>query len=112
MWKFLQLIFSIFLALNSKFTVFQNYSYDAIGTYFVSHKTSGYNGILEFIKYFFSYILDEGAWVFVAGNSKNMPGQVRKSVVRALAEKIGDDKAEEFVENMEQTGKYQTETWS
>ena len=41
-----------------------------------------------------------------------MPGQVRKSVVRALAERIGNDKAEEYVENMELSGKYQTETWS
>ena len=50
--------------------------------------------------------------MFVAGNSKNMPTQVRKALVNALATKLGSDDAERFVENMEMTGRYQTETWS
>ena len=57
------------------------------------------------------YILDMGGWFFIAGNSKNMPSQVREALVSALATKLGE-MAEQFVEKMEAQGKYQTETWA
>ena len=50
--------------------------------------------------------------MYVAGSSKNMPTQVRKALVTALADKLGDEEAENYVEMMENTGRYQTETWS
>jgi len=59
-----------------------------------------------------SFILDQSGWMYVAGSSKNMPTQVRKALVAALADKLGDEEAEKYVEMMEKTGRYQTETWS
>ena len=58
------------------------------------------------------FLLDESGWVFVAGSSKNMPGQVRAALVSALSTRLGEEEAELFVENMEKSGKYQMETWS
>ena len=53
-------------------------------------------------------ILDKGASFLLAGNSKNMPGQVRE----ALGSRLGREQAEAYVERMEREGRYQTETWS
>jgi len=58
------------------------------------------------------YIIDDGGWFFIAGNSKNMPTQVRDSLISALATRLGDNKAHQWVETMEAQGKYQTETWA
>ena len=58
------------------------------------------------------YILDGEGWMFVAGNSKNMPTQVRRSLISALTTRLGTEEAEKFVEKMENVGRYQTETWS
>ena len=57
-------------------------------------------------------VLDNGAWMFVAGSSKNMPSAVRRELVSALATRLGQEKAESHVEKMELSGKYQTETWA
>ena len=57
-------------------------------------------------------VLDNGAWMFVAGSSKNMPSAVRRELVSALATRLGQEKAESYVERMELSGKYQTETWA
>ena len=57
-------------------------------------------------------VLDDGAWMFVAGSSKNMPSAVRKELVSALATRLGPEEAERHVEKMELSGKYQTETWA
>ena len=59
-------------------------------------------------------ILDDGGWMFVAGSSKNMPQQVRRALVSALATRLGDEGAEQWVERMEAASppRYQTETWS
>ena len=58
------------------------------------------------------YIIDDDGWFFIAGNSKNMPTQVRESLISALATRLGDNKALQWVETMETQGKYQTETWA
>ena len=57
-------------------------------------------------------VVDQGASFFVAGNSKNMPTAVREALVAAINIRLGEGKGEEFVANMESSGKYQTETWS
>merc|ERR550517_1055135 len=59
-----------------------------------------------------SLMLDQGAWLFVAGSAKNMPGQVRAALLSALASRVGEDQAASFVEDLESSGKYQMETWS
>jgi len=55
-------------------------------------------------------VVDRGAWFYVAGNSKFMPAQVREALVEACD--IRDGKGEERVQEMENKGKYQTETWA
>jgi len=59
-------------------------------------------------------LLSSGAFIFLAGNSKNMPQSVREALceVAKVCGNLSDDAAEEFISEMEQTGKYQTETWS
>ena len=69
--------------------------------------------VLKYLKVSMSrYILDGEGWMFVAGNSKNMPTQVRRSLISALTTRLGTEEAEKFVEKMENVGRYQTETWS
>ena len=58
------------------------------------------------------FVLDNGAWMFVAGSSKNMPSAVRRELVSALATRLTQEEAEGYVEKMELSGRYQTETWS
>ncbi|KAK5644412.1 hypothetical protein RI129_005712 [Pyrocoelia pectoralis] len=55
----------------------------------------------------------ENVYIFVAGNSKNMPQQVREAFVNVCKTngKMTQKDADAFIENMEKTGKYQTETW-
>jgi len=55
-------------------------------------------------------VLNKSANFYVAGNSKMMPTQVQEALVNAIKEVVPD--AEGYVEKMEQTGRYQTETWS
>ena len=57
------------------------------------------------------FILDESGWMYVAGSSKNMPGQVRAALVSALSTRLGEEE-DLFVEDLEKSGKYQMETWS
>jgi len=57
-------------------------------------------------------VLEQGALFMVAGNSKAMPTAVREALVQALASRLGQDGAEAKVTHMEESGLYQTETWS
>jgi len=59
-----------------------------------------------------SLLLDQGASFFLAGNSKQMPGQVREALVQVLAQRLGEQGAEQYVTDMEEGGRYQTETWA
>eukprot|EP00055_Hartaetosiga_balthica_P016732 m.106895 g.106895 ORF g.106895 m.106895 type:complete len:118 (-) comp9164_c0_seq2:774-1127(-) len=56
----------------------------------------------------------DGAHVLVAGNSNNMPEQVRDAFVQIL-QKFGnmpDASADSFIKTMEKQKKYVCETWS
>lgn len=59
-------------------------------------------------------ILKSGGYVFVAGNSNNMPTSVREAIRDSLVSVGGFniDAATDFLDKMEREGKYQTETWS
>jgi len=57
-------------------------------------------------------ILEQGAAFFLAGNSKQMPTQVREALVEVLADRLGQEEALAYVDKMEAMGRYQTETWS
>lgn len=56
-------------------------------------------------------IINEGAYVFVAGNAKQMPIAVYEAFTAAL-DSNGIEDPEGFMKQMERDGKYQTEVWS
>lgn len=55
----------------------------------------------------------KNAYIFVAGNSKNMPREVRQSFVDVCIEvgKMTEEEGNKYVEEMEKRNRYQTETW-
>jgi sulfite reductase alpha subunit-like flavoprotein len=59
-------------------------------------------------------ILKDGAYFFVAGNSKEMPTAVRAALTACLAAELegGEAAAASYVDTMETSGRYQTETWA
>lgn len=56
----------------------------------------------------------KNSYVFVAGNSKMMPEQVREALIETCIEVGGlsKDSAEKLLQQMEKTRKYQIECWS
>lgn len=54
------------------------------------------------------------AHIYVAGNSKNMPQQVRDAFKDVCVDCGGfsNEEADGFIEKMERSNRYQTETWS
>jgi len=91
---------------HDKLEVITAFSRDQEDKVYVQHKISEFQHLIT------QHILDNCGWFFVAGNSKNMPSQVRDALVTSLATRLGKEEAEKFVETMEITGKYQTETWA
>ena len=60
-------------------------------------------------------LLQSGASIFVAGNSKDMPAGVKEAFVQDVLTEFGKllpHEAEHFVKQLENSGRYQTETWS
>lgn len=57
---------------------------------------------------------DNKGYIYVAGNSKNMPQSVREAFVAIFAKNTGFnvDEAEKCVALLERNGRYQTETWA
>ena len=49
-------------------------------------------------------ILEDGAYFYVAGSSKNMPQSVKESLAKAIG-------SANFIEQMIKDNKYQEETW-
>ncbi|XP_047113285.1 NADPH-dependent diflavin oxidoreductase 1 isoform X1 [Schistocerca piceifrons] len=57
----------------------------------------------------------KSAYIYVAGNSKNMPDQVRDTFISHVcggAGELPETSATKFIEQLELNGRYQTETWS
>jgi len=57
--------------------------------------------------------LENNGSIYLAGNSKNMPNNVRDEFV-SLAKEIGKmtkEQAETFIKHLEKNNRYQTETW-
>lgn len=54
------------------------------------------------------------AYIFVAGNSKNMPQSVREAFVNVCKKhgELDEKQAEHYIETLEKGGRYQTETWA
>jgi len=58
-------------------------------------------------------LLTSGGCIFVAGNSKNMPANVREAIrdIISLAGGLSTDSANDMLNHMEKEGRYQAETW-
>ncbi|KAJ8937008.1 hypothetical protein NQ314_012090 [Rhamnusium bicolor] len=58
--------------------------------------------------------LQKKAFIFIAGNAKLMPQEVRKAFVSVCMEcgEMSENDAIRFIETMEKTSRYQTECWS
>ncbi|XP_017786691.1 PREDICTED: NADPH-dependent diflavin oxidoreductase 1 isoform X2 [Nicrophorus vespilloides] len=84
------------------------FSRDQDDKIYVQHK------IAENAKEVWRALATRRAHIFVAGNSKNMPQEVRSAFARVCVEEGGldEEKAEAFLAQMEKTNQYQTETWS
>lgn len=56
----------------------------------------------------------KNSYIFVAGNSKMMPQQVRDAFIDVCVNKgeITKEEASMFLDRMEKTNRYQTECWS
>lgn len=58
------------------------------------------------------FLQNDGS-IYLAGNSKNMPNDVRNEFVN-LAKEIGEmteEQAEAFIKDLEKKNRYQVETW-
>jgi len=90
--------------IGDNFTVFPAFSRDQEDKVYVQHLMERNGALIR------ELVLNKSANFYVAGNSKMMPTQVQEALVNAIKEVVPD--AEGYVEKMEQTGRYQTETWS
>jgi sulfite reductase alpha subunit-like flavoprotein len=60
-------------------------------------------------------LLSSKAWIFLAGSSNNMPAGVKEAFVKDVAcgvGKLAHAEAEQFMQNLENTGYFQIETWA
>lgn len=57
-------------------------------------------------------VLDRRAWVFVAGNAKQMPDQVTQALQAALTADGDGSFAENYIKDMIKESRLQLETWS
>lgn len=57
--------------------------------------------------------LRNGGNIYLAGNSKNMPNDVRDEFVNLTKEigKMTEEQAEAFIKDLEKNNRYQIETW-
>ena len=91
---------------GEQFNVITAFSRDQEDKVYVQHKIREQQEKIRHL------ILDKSGNFFVAGNSKFMPNQVREALVDACSLDLGPEEAEKYVEKMELTGRYQTETWA
>lgn len=59
-------------------------------------------------------LLEKGAYIYVCGDAKVMARDVNQTFVR-FAQQFGgleEDKAQDFVKNLRNTGRYQEDVWS
>ncbi|XP_044266839.1 NADPH-dependent diflavin oxidoreductase 1 isoform X1 [Tribolium madens] len=75
------------------------------------HKVYVQHKILENSDLVWDFLQRNGQ-IFIAGNAKLMPQEVRQAFVSVCEERMSKEQAERFIEMMEKQGRYQTECWS
>lgn len=74
----------------------------------MQHKIEEYNALV------WEVISNKKGIICIAGNAKNMPNNVKESIVENVLMKKGkmsQENAKAFIENMESNGRLQMETW-
>ncbi|KAF5288633.1 hypothetical protein FQA39_LY15328 [Lamprigera yunnana] len=77
------------------------------------HKIYVQHKIVENGDLLWDLLKNRNAYIFVAGNAKNMPGQVREAFITVCMDngKLSYKEGVQFIENLEKLSRYQTETW-
>ncbi|CAG4973501.1 unnamed protein product [Colias eurytheme] len=88
---------------EGKISLYCAFSRDQEDKEYVQHKIAQNKEILR------SLIINEGAYIYIAGNAKNMPNNVKDAFVDEVLSEIDDAKS--FMQNMTNSGRFQTETW-
>ncbi|KAI4461603.1 nitric oxide synthase-related [Holotrichia oblita] len=92
---------------QNKLNLICAFSRDQENKVYVQHK------ILEEGSTIWNAMKDNKTCIFVAGNSKNMPQEVREAFLTSCMEhgNLSKEEAEKLIQDMERKNKYQTETW-
>ncbi|RZF48149.1 hypothetical protein LSTR_LSTR009838 [Laodelphax striatellus] len=93
---------------SNKLSLYTAFSRDQPEKIYVQHVISAQGEAL------WKYLSNEDSYIFVAGNSNNMPEAVRDAFKSIYCQCGGysSDQAEELFCKMEMSGRYQTETWA
>ncbi|XP_013410123.1 NADPH-dependent diflavin oxidoreductase 1-like [Lingula anatina] len=88
--------------------LFTAFSRDQEDKVYVHHR------MLEQKKLLWELIDKKGAYVYIAGNAKQMPDDVKGALKTTIMVEgaMSEDKAEQYIRQMEKTRHYQVETWS
>ncbi|KAJ8039423.1 NADPH-dependent diflavin oxidoreductase 1 [Holothuria leucospilota] len=88
--------------------VFAAFSRDQEEKHYVQHELEKQKEIV------WKLISDQGAWFFVAGNAKQMPTDVRDTLLAIFRSegKMNEQEAEDYLKEMERKRRFQMETWS
>ncbi|CAG5020982.1 unnamed protein product [Parnassius apollo] len=93
---------------DGKLTLYCAFSRDQENKIYVQHKISQHRHAL------WKLVKQDGAFIFISGNTKNMPDNVRDAFIEDVFNKTGGlslGDSREMLRKMEQTGKLQLETW-
>ncbi|CAH2096814.1 unnamed protein product [Euphydryas editha] len=93
---------------DDKLTMYCAFSRDQDNKIYVQHK------IAEHRKVLWHLINEMGAYIFISGNAKNMPDNVRDAFIDDVFIKTGKiepEKAKEMLSSMEKNNRLQVETW-
>ncbi|XP_038219450.1 NADPH-dependent diflavin oxidoreductase 1 [Zerene cesonia] len=88
---------------DGKISLYCAFSRDKEDKEYVQHKIAQYKDILR------NLIINEGAYIYIAGNAKNMPNNVKDAFIDDVLSELDDAKG--FMQNMTTSGRFQTETW-
>jgi len=95
---------------NGSFSLITAFSRDQPDKIYVQHQIEAHASSL------WSLMVQKNTYIYVAGNAKQMPTNVRDAFKKIVQlnnnSQWTDEQCEQFMKNLEATGRYQVETWS
>ncbi|XP_067949341.1 NADPH-dependent diflavin oxidoreductase 1-like [Watersipora subatra] len=70
-----------------------------------------WNAMQDNSELIWDWLRQEHSYIFVAGNAKRMPDDVRATLVNIVSEHLGDGEGEPYIAELEKVGRYQLECW-